>query len=111
MPGQIRVQTNLKGAENECFKAKSSFMFHIFRSVTALLTLTALLTSTVFTVSSAAQKGKSDPQKNVLTEEQRISHVLNRLGFGARPGDVERVQGDWHSEIHRATTQSVANLR
>src|SRR6266550_3116229 len=27
-----------------------------------------------------------------LTEEQRILHVLNRLGFGARPGDVERVK-------------------
>ena len=28
----------------------------------------------------------------VLTEDQRILHVLNRLGFGARPGDVERVK-------------------
>lgn len=27
-----------------------------------------------------------------LTEEQKIRHVLNRLGFGARPGDVERVR-------------------
>lgn len=27
-----------------------------------------------------------------LTAEQRILHVLNRLGFGARPGDVERVK-------------------
>ncbi|HEX8098491.1 MAG TPA: DUF1800 family protein, partial [Pyrinomonadaceae bacterium] len=27
-----------------------------------------------------------------LSEEQRIVHVLNRLGFGARPGDVERVK-------------------
>src|SRR6266498_2158107 len=27
-----------------------------------------------------------------LSEEQRILHVLNRLGFGARPGDVERVK-------------------
>ena len=27
-----------------------------------------------------------------LTEEQRIFHVLNRLGFGARPGDVEAVR-------------------
>ena len=27
-----------------------------------------------------------------LTEGQRIVHVLNRLGFGARPGDVERVK-------------------
>jgi len=27
-----------------------------------------------------------------LTEQQKIVHVLNRLGFGPRPGDVERVQ-------------------
>jgi uncharacterized protein (DUF1800 family) len=27
-----------------------------------------------------------------LSEDQRILHVLNRLGFGARPGDVERVK-------------------
>src|SRR5687767_3887504 len=27
-----------------------------------------------------------------LTEEQRILHVLNRLGYGPRPGDVEKVK-------------------
>lgn len=27
-----------------------------------------------------------------LTEEQKIVHVLNRLGFGARPGDVQKVK-------------------
>ncbi len=27
-----------------------------------------------------------------LTEEQQIVHVLNRLGYGPRPGDVERVK-------------------
>jgi len=27
-----------------------------------------------------------------LNEDQRILHVLNRLGFGARPGDIERVK-------------------
>jgi uncharacterized protein (DUF1800 family) len=27
-----------------------------------------------------------------LTEEQKIAHVLNRLGFGPRPGDVEKVK-------------------
>src|ERR1700682_1295341 len=27
-----------------------------------------------------------------LTEDQRIVHVLNRLGYGPRPGDVERVR-------------------
>lgn len=32
------------------------------------------------------------PKTQSLTAEQRIIHVLNRLGFGARPGDVERVK-------------------
>ena len=27
-----------------------------------------------------------------LTEEQKILHVLNRLGYGLRPGDIERVK-------------------
>jgi uncharacterized protein (DUF1800 family) len=27
-----------------------------------------------------------------LNDDQRILHVLNRLGFGARPGDIERVK-------------------
>ncbi len=30
--------------------------------------------------------------KKSLTEDQKILHVLNRLGFGARPGDVEKVK-------------------
>jgi uncharacterized protein (DUF1800 family) len=35
---------------------------------------------------SSASSGPS------LTEDQKIVHVLNRLGYGARPGDVERVR-------------------
>src|SRR4030095_16951330 len=34
--------------------------------------------------------GEKRAKSQNLTEEQRIVHVLNRLGFGARPGDVER---------------------
>jgi uncharacterized protein (DUF1800 family) len=37
----------------------------------------------------AAQK---TTKQRALKDEQRIVHVLNRLGFGARPGDVERVK-------------------
>src|SRR5689334_2625003 len=32
------------------------------------------------------------PKPASLTEDQKIIHVLNRLGFGPRPGDVERVK-------------------
>src|SRR5258706_1686057 len=38
---------------------------------------------------SAQQKAT---QSRALNDEQRILHVLNRLGFGARPGDVARVK-------------------
>jgi uncharacterized protein (DUF1800 family) len=34
----------------------------------------------------------SQKRSRGLTEEQRIVHVLNRLGFGPRPGDVERIK-------------------
>ena len=40
----------------------------------------------------AARKSAERARSVRLTEDQRILHVLNRLGFGARPGDVERVK-------------------
>lgn len=61
------------------------------RSAAAVLSIVALLT-TSFAAASPEQKRKLNDQGNRLTEEQRITHVLNRLGFGARPGDVERVK-------------------
>ncbi|MGH8056972.1 MAG: DUF1800 family protein, partial [Candidatus Entotheonellia bacterium] len=27
-----------------------------------------------------------------LTQEQQIIHLLNRMGYGPRPGDIERVK-------------------
>jgi uncharacterized protein (DUF1800 family) len=41
---------------------------------------------------SISSFGQKHAKTQALTEEQRILHVLNRLGFGARPGDVERVK-------------------
>ena len=49
------------------------------------------ITVLVLVASIAATNAIASPAKK-LTEEQRIVHVLNRLGFGARPGDVERVK-------------------
>src|SRR6267378_8141050 len=59
----------------------------------ALLSMGTLLVST-FAVGVGAQgmKGPSNRAAAKLTQDQRILHVLNRLGFGARPGDVERVK-------------------
>src|ERR1044072_1725760 len=51
------------------------------RKIVALMLLAVLTQPLIF-----AQKYRS------LSEDQRVIHVLNRLGFGARPGDVERVK-------------------
>src|SRR6476620_5615502 len=68
-----------------------------FQRAAAMLSLAALLVST-FAAGISAQsmdarmKGPAAKSAAKLTEDQRILHVLNRLGFGARPGDVERVK-------------------
>ena len=57
------------------------------RICSALLVIYAL----VFPSLSLAA-GLNAPAGKSLSEEQKILHVLNRLGFGARPGDVEKVR-------------------
>ncbi|HEU4769300.1 MAG TPA: DUF1800 domain-containing protein, partial [Pyrinomonadaceae bacterium] len=51
----------------------------------------ALVVTLIFAI-LAPQLVVAAAKKPGLTQEQRIVHVLNRLGFGARPGDVERVK-------------------
>ncbi|MEP6912943.1 MAG: DUF1800 domain-containing protein, partial [bacterium] len=62
----------------------------IATGVITFVTTFAFLISTLAPGVSAQQKAAE--QKKALNEDQRIVHVLNRLGFGARPGDVERVR-------------------
>ena len=59
----------------------------------AMLAMGTLLVST-FAVGVGAQGMKATSNRGAakLTQDQRILHALNRLGFGARPGDVERVK-------------------
>lgn len=56
------------------------------RRLTAGIVLSAI--SIPFLASRPASADGSDK----LSENQKIIHVLNRLGFGPRPGDVERVR-------------------
>jgi uncharacterized protein (DUF1800 family) len=58
------------------------------RRALALVSIFSLLAGTFLTGASAQQRAR----QNRLGEDQRILHVLNRAGFGARPGDVERVR-------------------
>ena len=63
------------------------------RKTSALLALMALLTTSWATATNAQKMRPRSAQKTSgLTEDQRILHVLNRLGFGARPGDAARVK-------------------
>ncbi|HLL15469.1 MAG TPA: DUF1800 domain-containing protein [Pyrinomonadaceae bacterium] len=68
----------------------------LVRRATAVLLAFALVAGSfaAFQPGAAfAQKTLSPAAKSArLSDEQRILHVLNRLGFGARPGDVERVR-------------------
>lgn len=53
----------------------------------------AILTIFTMLIPALAVGGKdTKPGPKSLTEEQKVLHVLNRLGFGARPGDVEKVK-------------------
>jgi uncharacterized protein (DUF1800 family) len=57
----------------------------------ALVAALALVSNNLFVAAAQVMAPKAGAQK--LTEEQRVVHVLNRLAFGARPGEVERVRG------------------
>src|SRR6267142_4393199 len=60
------------------------------RRVGALTLMVTLLDSSLALGVSAEQKQKTQVAR--LSEDQRILHVLNRLGFGARPGDLDKVR-------------------
>ncbi len=65
----------------------------ISRQIGAFLLIATTLAS-AFVAGVGAQSMNAPANKSAakLSEDQRILHVLNRLGFGARPGDVERVK-------------------
>jgi hypothetical protein len=44
----------------------------------------------IFPIFAFGKDTKGSPKS--ITEDQKILHVLNRLGFGSRPGDVEKVK-------------------
>ncbi|HEY0169644.1 MAG TPA: DUF1800 family protein, partial [Pyrinomonadaceae bacterium] len=58
--------------------------------VFALAAALVLLSNSLLFASAQTARVKADARK--MSDEQRVVHVLNRLGFGARPGDVERVR-------------------
>jgi uncharacterized protein (DUF1800 family) len=59
------------------------------RTAFALLVAVSLAAGAI---SPAGADTKKRSTKGGLTEDQKIVHLLNRAGFGPRPGDVERVK-------------------
>src|ERR1051326_6964076 len=59
------------------------------RSAIAAVLVTALVATQTFATFAGPAK---DTKKRQLSDEQQILHVLNRLGFRARPGGGERVK-------------------
>jgi hypothetical protein len=50
-----------------------------------------LLLCLVLMVPGSSTYSRAGDESKALTEEEKIIHVLNRLGFGPRPGDMEKV--------------------
>ena len=76
-------QTEPQISNLRCFTMMKGLF--LVRAVTALL-LGAMALPGMAIGSRPVGKSKA------LTEDQKILHVLNRLGFGARPGDVAKVK-------------------
>ncbi len=65
-------------------------LFRSCRLALALFSLWTILCSTLVVVGAREQQQQTQALR--LSGERRVLHVLNRLGFGARPTDIERVR-------------------
>jgi uncharacterized protein (DUF1800 family) len=83
----------IPGINNMQTKSRQSQRPNPSKKMAAAISICALLVTT-FAAGSGAQTMKVPANKSAarMTEDQRILHVLNRLGFGARPGEVARVK-------------------
>jgi uncharacterized protein (DUF1800 family) len=85
--------------EKKQMNFRFNFVTETLRRTTAVVVLATMfalpLTQTILaqkmSAKSVAASAATTATKR-LSEEQKILHVLNRLGFGARPGDVEKVR-------------------
>ena len=74
--------------------SSSSSIAGLFTRVMAGCLILSLLQepATLLAAASPSWHGKRAHAAQPLTDEERATHALNRLTFGPRPGDVERVQ-------------------
>jgi uncharacterized protein (DUF1800 family) len=62
------------------------------RAASAVVALATVATLALGAIAPSFADTKSRAATQGLTEDRRIVHLLNRIGFGPRPGDVERVK-------------------
>ncbi len=73
---------------------RNSAVANTTRQFLSLLFILVLFTGTFSAAlaNNGAAPAAPDNKGKALTEDQKIRHVLNRLGYGARPGDAEKVK-------------------
>src|SRR2546421_3890925 len=62
------------------------------RLISILLTTFLFCQPTFLLIGNAQGRKQRGERKSAMPDDQRIAHVLSRLTFGARPGDLERVK-------------------
>ncbi len=68
-------------------------MFELFeRAASRLHRVAGLFLLGAIVAASLPQQTSGQERATALTEDQKIVHVLNRLGYGPRPGDIDRVR-------------------
>jgi uncharacterized protein (DUF1800 family) len=73
-------------------KVSFSMGFASGRVVSALTALAIAATLTLGAIVPVVADNKSKASSAGLNTDQKIIHLLNRIGFGPRPGDIERVK-------------------
>jgi uncharacterized protein (DUF1800 family) len=58
----------------------------------AVLTALAMPVGAIFPALAGTINDSKAKSKSSLSEDQKIIHILNRAGYGPRPGDVERIK-------------------
>src|SRR5882724_6031996 len=93
MKSHLLIKSRIGRADMKTKNSRFSRNSSMIKRAGAILSIAALLAST-FAAGISAQNMKAPANKSAakLSQDQRILHVLNRLGFGARPGDIERVK-------------------
>jgi uncharacterized protein (DUF1800 family) len=67
--------------------------YRALQKITGVLTIVAIAATSLATITSGqSMRTAANKSTAKLSDDQRTLHVLNRLGFGARPGEVDRVK-------------------